>query len=99
MSVTSNLISILTFLVDETPYDVSVGIDAPVAQEGPDAAYRLRTLQVDIDQQQVLPLIARFGQHFPLGTRHKAVSPKADAARYARSEERRVGKERRFRLS
>src|SRR5512138_1860600 len=59
---------------------VLVGVDAPVAQERPDAAHPVAVRQVEGCGQDLFRLRRGLGQELPLAAGNEAAPPEADAA-------------------
>src|SRR4249919_1628017 len=66
--------------VAESLEQVAVGVDATVAQEGPDAAHVLAAAQVDVGDQQFRRIARGFGDELALRAEHVAAAPEIDAA-------------------
>src|SRR4249919_4038607 len=66
--------------VAETLEQVAVGVDATVAQEGPDAAHVFAARQVDVGDQQFGRIARSLGDELALRPEHVAAAPEVDAA-------------------
>src|SRR6185312_12275310 len=66
--------------VTETFEQVAVGIDAPIAQERPDAAHGFAAREVDIGDEQFRLVRRRLREQFALRPGDEARSPEFDAA-------------------
>ena len=65
--------------LDESLVDARVGIDTPVAQEGPAAADLLDARRVDPAHHDLLPIRARGGDHHAERIGEKGPAPELDA--------------------
>src|SRR6185312_2432040 len=65
--------------VAEAPQQVVIGVNAAVAQEGPDSAHLLAAPQVDVGQQQFPRAGPGLGQELTLRADDETAAPEVDA--------------------
>ena len=62
-------------VVDESPRDIMIGIDAPVAEEGPMHARRIRTREVESDNRDCLRIMGGLVEDFTEAVADELAAP------------------------
>lgn len=70
----------LLLIIYEASGEVTIGVNAAIAEEGPPLAYALCALEINVDDGNLLLCIAGLIEQFTLLTCHKATAPKLYAS-------------------